>query len=116
MQKVFPNEWHLKAVLPLDCEYNTNGISYFVPSSFFVWTKNEIKNDLRRKEPKENNDFLFLSRGDKNADFTINGNNGKIKELSQITNSKAEHYIKSLIDVDELKNRFRNIKFIFYIE
>lgn len=81
---------------------------------FFVWTKNEIKNDLRRKEPKENNDFLFLSRGDKNADFTINGNNGKIKELSQITNLKAEHYIKSLIDVDELKNRFRNIKFIFY--
>ena len=45
--------------------------------------------------PKE---FMFLPRGSKDADFVINGNSGKIKKVSEVTNSKSEHYIRILHD------------------
>lgn len=35
-----------------------------------------------------------MSRGSDEADFSINGNNGKVKDLVSITNPKAEHYIR----------------------
>ena len=94
MQRVFPKDWKLEKKLVLDCDYKASGVKYFIPSTFFVWTKKAVSNDLRKVKPKETTDFVFLSRGDKAADFTINGNNGKIKSLAEVTNSKAEHYIK----------------------
>ena len=36
-----------------------------------------------------------MKREDLTADFTINGNNGRIKDISQVTNPKAEHYIRA---------------------
>lgn len=113
VQKVFPNQWKLKKIIPLDCEYKANGIEYFVPSSFFIWTLKDCA-DLRKKEAKKINDFIFLSRGDETADFVLNGNSGKIKSLDKITNPKAEHYIKSLIDKEELIKRLNSIKWIMY--
>lgn len=116
MQKIFPENWKLLKIIPLDCEYKAVNVNYFVPSSFFIWTKKESKVNLRKKEPKKNEDFVFLSRGDKTADFTINGNNGKLKKIDEVTNSKAEHYIKvkSGKNINEIKNKLKNTKFIFY--
>lgn len=94
-QKIFPKEWKLIQVKELDdvC-FEVNGKDYYVPCSFFVWSLVLNGNDLREKEIKEFDDFAFLSRGDKNADFVLNGNSGKIRETSEVTNPKAEHYIK----------------------
>lgn len=44
----------------------------------------------------------------------MNGNSGKIKSLDKITNSKSEHYIKSLIDKDELIKKLNTIKWRMY--
>ena len=55
---------------------------------------------------------MFVSRGDVTADFSINGNSGKIKEIKDITNPKAEHYIKAKNKtVEELKNIFSNLDY-----
>ena len=113
MQKVFPKEWKLKKIVSLDCDYEANDIKYFIPSSFFIWTLKECE-DLRKKEPKKIDDFIFLPRGSVEADFALNGNSGKIKSLDKITNSKSEHYIKSLIDKDELIKKLNTIKWRMY--
>lgn len=115
MQNIFPSEWKLKNILSLDCEYIANKINYFIPSSFFVWTKKDCI-DLRKKPPKEINDFIFLPRNAKNADFALNGNNGKVKEIKEITNSKSEHYIKVIepIKIEEIKKRLNNMNWKFY--
>ena len=86
---------------------------YYVPCSFYVWTKQDSKINLRKVKELPSKDFSFLSRGDTAANFSINGNSGKVKELQEITNPKAEHYIKSNIDVDILKQRFQNLHFDF---
>lgn len=116
MQRVFPKDWKLEKKLILDCDYKASGVKYFIPSTFFVWTKKAVSNDLRKAKPKETTDFVFLSRGDKAADFTINGNNGKIKSLAEVTNSKAEHYIKvsDKNKIEEVKERLKKIDFVFY--
>lgn len=116
MQKVFPKDWKLEKVLVLDCDYRASGVKYFIPSSFFVWTKREAESNLRKPKPKETTDFVFLPRGDKSADFTINGNNGKIKLLGEVTNPKAEHYIKvsDKNKVEEIKEKLSKTKFTFY--
>lgn len=55
-----------------------------------------------------------MPRGDENADFTINGNSGKVKELYEITNSKAEHYIKAKKkSAEELKKIFKSLNYTF---
>ena len=115
MQNVFPFEWKLKNILSLDCEYIADKINYFVPSSFFVWTKKDC-DDLRKKPPKENNDFIFLSRGSREADFTLNGNNGKVKKIEEVTNPKSEHYIKvtNPSKIEEIKRNLSNIIWKFY--
>ena len=38
---------------------------------------------------------MFLKRGDNSANFCINGNSGKVKSVCDVTNEKAEHYIKT---------------------
>jgi len=67
---------------------------------------------LRKRKEIPTDDFVFLKRGDLTADFSINGNSGKIKEINQITNSKAEHYIKAKNkSVSELKNIFNELDY-----
>ena len=113
-QKVF-EDYKLKKIIPLDCDYVANGVKYFVPSSFFIITKRDCE-DLKKKKTKELKSFYFLSRGDSSADFSINGNTGKIKEIKDITNSKAEHYIKVSkgYNIEEIKSNLKNTKFSFY--
>lgn len=101
-QKIFDEKWRLVKIVELSEQDNhfliTDG-EYYVPCCFFVWTKSgDILPDvnLRKKNISKSVDFKFMPRGSQEADFALNGNNGKIKPLSRITNPKAEHYIRVL--------------------
>lgn len=116
-QNIFPKEWVLEKIINLGDSsfYLTEDKEYFVPCSFFVWTKNSNKKNLRKEEQEKTNDFIFCKRGDLNADFSINGNTGIVKEIKDITNPKAEHYIKSGEKTKgELIKIFKNLKYPGY--
>lgn len=113
---LFPEEWRLVIEHKLtNCNFILeDNKEYFVPCSFYVWTKRPGSINLRQRKEKNNNDFIFLPRESKEADFSINGNSGKVKELSNITNPKSEHYIKAKNkSVEELKNIFSNLDYKF---
>lgn len=111
---LFPENWRLIVEHKLS---NSNFIiennkNYFVPCSFYVWTRRPGVINLRQVKEEKVDDFEFLSREDKNADFSINGNSGKIKEIKDITNPKAEHYIKAKNkSVEELKAIFSKLNY-----
>lgn len=108
MQRVFPDEWHLvKKWKPDETFFETDGRDYYVPTAFFVWSRILPGEDLREKEIKGFSDFSFLRRGDQTADFTINGNSGKIKSLDEVTNPKAEHYIRASAEAREILSSVR---------
>lgn len=121
-QVVFPKDWRLVYEETFSDEENifmVNGEKYFVPCGFYIWTKNpEIlpEINLRQKKLKNPPEFMFLSRESKDADFVINGNNGKIKRLSEVTNPKAEHYIKILDkkNFSTIKKRFKKANYKFF--
>lgn len=54
-----------------------------------------------------------MKRDSIQADFTINGNSGKVKELSEVTNPKSEHFIKVSEDYDvgTVKQMFKALKY-----
>ena len=111
---LFPENWRLIVEQKLDNSTFTkeDGTKYFVPCSFYVWTKQKGELNLRKVKETPVNDFEFLTREDPSADFTINGNSGKVKELFEITNPKAEHYIKAKNkSVQELKEIFSNLDY-----
>lgn len=112
---VFPEEWRLivEHKLP-DNSFTLEGEVYHVPCTFYVWTKEPGELNLRQVRLEATNDFEFSKRGSTEADFTINGNSGKIKDLSEVTNPKAEHYIKAKgKDVNELRKIFNKCDFSF---
>lgn len=117
-QTMFPSEWRLTKIVELqDSNFLLEEEEIFIPCSFFIWTK---KRDLlpgvnlREFRPETPSDFKIVPRGSDRADFTINGNNGLVKELSEVTNPKAEHYIEVVDnDVEEMKERFRTLEFSF---
>lgn len=112
---VFPANWRLIHVEELDRKsYTLNGKIYGVPCSFFIWTKDKGALNLRKAKIKNHPDFTFLPRGTESADFCINGNNGKIREVGSITNDKAEHFIQSNIGKDKLIEKFSQVEYIFY--
>ena len=115
-QSCFPKNWSLIKVVKLDgtC-FTENGKDYYVPCSFYIWTKEKTEINLREVKLSPPKEFSFLSRGDMNADFSINGNNGKVKSLDEITNPKAEHYIKIAngYNIEDIKNIFQQIKYDF---
>lgn len=115
-QKVFPQDWHLIKTLPLDdTNFTANGEDYYVPCSFYIWTKEQETIDLRDKAVAQVPDFQFCPRNCVEADFTLNGNNGKVKDLNQVANPKAEHYIKvnNGYDVAVIRKRLEDLDFIF---
>lgn len=113
-QKVFPMYFKLIKKEKLDeSTFIADGKSYYVPCTFFIWSKSLYGQDLRETKILDFTDFTFLKRGDKNADFSINGNNGKIKELNSITNPKAEHYIKCNDDVNKVRRILESIDWNF---
>ena len=96
-KSLFPDNWRLIVEHKLNnCNFITeDNKNYFVPCTFYVWTSREGEINLRQIKEKATDDFIFLPRGDLNADFVVNGNSGKVKEIKDVTNSKAEHYIKA---------------------
>lgn len=108
MQRVFPGEWHLvKKWKPDETFFEADGKDYYVPTTFFIWSRVLPGEDLREREIKGFSDFTFLRRGDQTADFTINGNSGKIKSLDEVTNPKAEHYIRGSAEARDILSSIR---------
>ncbi len=125
---LFPKEWRLVVEVPLDANsFLIEGEAYHVPCSFYVWVKDvshkekELsvygKHDLRKEKVAQPKEFVFLNRSDENADFSINGNNGKVKELEHITNPKSEHYIwvtdRKPENIENLKTLFKEMTYDF---
>lgn len=114
---LFPENWKLIVEHKLSNSNFTIQEStkpYYVPCTFYVWTKRDSNINLRQIKIEINEDFEFLPRGDQKADFTINGNSGKVKELYEVTNNKAEHYIKAKRkSAEELKEIFKNLNYTF---
>lgn len=117
-ESLFPAEWRL--IVENKLSNNNFTIKedeeikdYHVPCSFYIWTKEIGSLNLRKEKVKDSTDFTFLKREDKKADFSINGNTGKVKAIKEITNPNSEHYIKANIDKDKLKRRFEKIKYDF---
>ena len=113
---VFPKEYSLIGIYDMPKNsFLENGKDYGVTCSFFVWATGDFakgRDNLRKVKIVDVKDFEFLPRGSVNADFCINGNNGVIKKVSQVTNSKAEHYIAAKdLDVESLKERFEALEY-----
>jgi predicted RNA methylase len=116
MQKVFPLDWNLIVEENLGRDgFEIQEETYHVPCSFYIWTKRVSEVNLRKKELPKPRKIKFLPRLSQDADFTINGNNGKIKELDEVTNWKSEHYIKVLVadEKDAIKKQLSAIKYSF---
>ena len=112
---VFPEEWRLivEEKLPRN-SFTIENKDFSIPCCFYIWTKEKGVLNLRQKKIEKTEDFVFLKRGDLNADFSINGNSGKIKNINEITNPKSEHYIKAKNKtIEELKEIFSNCNFVF---
>lgn len=99
---IFPKDFKLKSIidLPKNSFFNVND-DYDIPCTFFIWTKG-VCNDLRDITKETTNDFIFLKRGDINCDFCLNGSNGKIKDVKEVTNPKTEHYIKCIASKEKV--------------
>lgn len=115
-QKVFPKNWRLILSYKLEgVNFTIDNKDYYVPCSFYVWTKREGDFNLRQVILPQSSLFKFLNRGDKNADFVINGNNGKVKDINEITNPKGEHYIyiTDRKNIDVIRNFFTTANYDF---
>lgn len=115
-QRVFPENWKLLKVVKLPNDsFVVDGNSYHVPCSFFIWSKILEGKDLRDVKYTSCSDFIFLKRGSQDADFTVNGGCGKVKNLNEITNTKAEHYIKVVNrnNVENVRKILEGIKYNF---
>ena len=110
-QKVF-EQYRLIDYFKLpDDSFIFQGRNYSVPCSFFILANdNNImpKKDMKDIKVSQPQEYNFLKRGDLSADFVLNGNSGRVRTVEEVTNSKAEHYIK-VFD----RNRVENIKNIF---
>lgn len=122
-QKIFPSNWRLLKVISLDRGSSTFDLygeeEIFIPCDFFIWTsRSDLMPgvDLRKTDVTKPEEIIFVPRGADIADFTINGNNGKVKELNEVTNPKAEHYIQVApsYDIDEVKNFLKNLVYDFH--
>jgi len=116
-ETLFPKDWRLIVEHKLsDSNFIIeNDKIYYVPCTFYVWTKRPGDINLRQVKELPSEDFSFLSRGSTDADFTINGNSGKVKQLSEVTNSKAEHYIKAKNKTkEELIEIFNSLNYTQY--
>ena len=96
-----------------DNDFVLDGADYHVPCSFFVLTsRNDIRTnvDLRDKKVEQPAEYSFLQRDDTTADFCLNGNSGRVHDISDVTNPKAEHYIKvnKGYDVSAVRAIFEN--------
>lgn len=95
---LFPASYRLviEKELP-DNSFLLEGKDFHIPCGWYVWTKDSSflpEVSLRKTLLTDSHDFSFLPRGSVDADFTLNGNNGRVKDVTGVTNPKAEHYIR----------------------
>ena len=118
-QRCFPEGWRLVGVFGLRRDaFTIDGEPYHVPCSFFVWTRSDDimpRTNLRETPVPQPKEFSYLRRGDERAHFSVNGNNGRVKDVSEITNPKAEHYIRvnEGYDADEIRERLGRLALSF---
>lgn len=116
---LFPKDYRLIIEENLaDESFEIDGESFHVPCRWYVWSKNDDflgEIDLRKKLLEQSPDFSFMPRGSEKADFAINGNNGKVKRIAEISNPKAEHYIRvsNRNKLKEVQEIFKTLKFDF---
>lgn len=116
-QRMFSSEWRLVSRERLiSNSFILDDTTIDIPCSFFIWTKlpDFLPHiDMRDKKYPPAEEFTFLKRGDNNADFCINGNTGKIKNVEDVTNSKAEHYIQvnEGYSVEKIRTELGSIEF-----
>lgn len=116
---LFPEQYRLviEDDIPED-SFTVDGETYHIPCRWYVWTKNITFKpgvNLRKTLLEDSPDFMFMPRGSVEADFTLNGNNGRVKNLEQVTNPKAEHYIRvtDRDQIDTVRSRFEKLNFDF---
>lgn len=113
-QNVFPKEWKLINIIPLEKNsFTLNGEDYNVPCSFFIWTKENSNIDLRYNEnDHKTEDFEFVLKKNINeADFfTMGASPRVIKNREEVDPKNRGYYIKSKIDLNVLKERFKTIE------
>lgn len=115
-QTMFDDTWHLHKIINISENFILKDEEIRIPCSFFIWSKEYTENDLRDYLVDEPKEFKIVSRNSKNADFSINGNNGKVKEIKDITNYKAEHLIKIKdgYNIKDIKEQLKSLNFNFY--
>lgn len=114
--KLFPIEWSLVVEQKLpDNSFMVGKQEYHVPCSFYIWTKKKSNINLRKTKLPKPEKIEFLPREARDADFVLNGNSGKIKELQEVTNPKSEHYIKvkNKQEKETIKNLLAHLKYSF---
>lgn len=114
-QTMFSDDWHLHKITNISGNFILENAEIKIPCSFFIWSKEDTDKDLRDRLVEEPKEFQIVSRNAKNADFSINGNNGRVKEIKDITNYKAEHFIKVQdgYDIQDIKEQLKSLNFNF---
>jgi len=113
---LFPSNWKLiiEKKLPKN-SFLIGSNTYHVPCTFFVWTKRELNINLRKIKLPKPTKIEFLPRESQDADFVLNGNSGKIKDIAEVTNPKSEHYIKvkNKQEIKKVKDLLAHLKYSF---
>lgn len=116
-QTMFPQQWRLVEHSPLpDDHFLLDGNKIHIPCSFFVWTQRDDYLpgvDLRDAKQPPAAEFMFLPRGDAAADFCVNGNSGRVRDVCEVSNTKAEHYIKVRdgFNLDDVRGELNSMVF-----
>lgn len=115
-QTMFDDNWHLHKIINISENFILENEEIRIPCSFFIWSKEDTEDDLRDYLAEEPKEFKIVSRNSKNADFSINGNNGRVKEIKDIRNYKAEHLIKVKdgYDIKDIKEQLESLNFNFH--
>ena len=117
-QRVFPPEWSLVVDADLPdrvFEHVAGNIS--IPCVFQVWTRRPSAVNRRKAEHPKPSEYAFLPRGAADADLCLNGNSGAVRKPSEITNPKAEHYIRLNVPSGQRKaveDRLRTLDMDFH--
>lgn len=116
-QKIIPKNMVISHIIDLPKDsFLHNGLDYHVPCSFFVFTKNSNFKDLRFDVDKymQHKDFKVVKR-DECPDFYVMGAAlNTVKEIKDVHPNNRGYYIKSNINIDELKRRFKDGNWLKY--
>lgn len=115
-QRAFPPDWRLTVQEPLpdDVFVHPDQGPVRIPCVFQVWTRTPGDLNLRAHAPAQPAEYEFLPRGDARADLCLNGNSGRVRDPEQITNPKAEHYIRIVRGGDATRARLAALPLSFH--